>query len=63
MAVIAMFYGIIVSMYYFDTRQHHRPHIHVKYQDEEVVLSIPDGEVLGGSLTLILRKKSGILIS
>jgi hypothetical protein len=32
MAVIAMFYGIIVSMYYFDTRQHHRPYIHVKYQ-------------------------------
>jgi hypothetical protein len=30
-----MFYGIIVSMYYFDTRQHHRPHIQVKYQDEE----------------------------
>ena len=50
MAVIAMFYGIIVSMYYFDTRQHHRPHIHVKYQEQEVVLAIPDGEVLGGSL-------------
>jgi hypothetical protein len=32
-------------MYYFDTRQHHHPHIHVKYQDEEVVLSIPDGDV------------------
>jgi hypothetical protein len=50
MAVIAMFYGIIVSMYYFDNRQHHRPHIHVKYQDEEVVLSIPDGELLEGGL-------------
>ena len=50
MAVISMFYGIIVSMYYFDTRQHHRPHIHVKYQGQEVVLSIPEGEVLGGSL-------------
>ena len=50
MAVIAMFYGIIVSMYYFDTRQHHRPHIHVKYQEQEIVLAIPDGEVLGGSL-------------
>jgi hypothetical protein len=50
MAVIAMFYGIIVSMYYFDTRQHHRPHIHVKYQEQEVVLAIPEGEVLGGSL-------------
>ena len=50
MAVIAMFYGIIVQMYYFDTRQHQRPHIHVKYQEQEVVLAIPDGEVLGGSL-------------
>jgi len=37
-------------MYYFDTRQHHRPHIHVKYQEQEVVLSIPEGEVLGGQL-------------
>ncbi len=26
------------------------PHIHVKYQGQEVVLSIPDGEVLGGQL-------------
>ena len=52
MAVIAMFYGVIISMYYFDTRQHHRPHIHVKYQNEEVILAIPDGEVLGGSLKI-----------
>jgi len=50
MAVIAMFYGVIVSMYYFDTRQHHLPHIHVKYQEQEVVLSIPDGKVLEGKL-------------
>ncbi len=50
MAVIAMFYGIIVSMYYFDSRRHHQPHIHVKYQDQEVVLSIPGGEVLEGNL-------------
>jgi shikimate kinase len=50
MAVIAMFYGIIVSMYYLDNRRHHLPHIHVKYQEQEVVLSIPDGDVLEGSL-------------
>jgi hypothetical protein len=50
MAVLSMFYGIIVSMYYFDTQRHHVPHIHVRYQEEEVVLSIPDGEVLEGSL-------------
>lgn len=32
MAIISMFYGIIISMYYLDTRKHHIPHIHVKYQ-------------------------------
>jgi len=45
-----MFYGIIVSMYYFDNRRHQRPHIHAKYQDEEVVLSIPEGDILEGEL-------------
>lgn len=50
MAIISMFYGIIVSMYFFDNRRHKRPHIHAKYQDEEVVISIPDGEVLEGEL-------------
>ena len=50
MAVIAMFYGIIVSMYFFDNKKHHRPHIHVKYQGQEVILSIPEGDVLQGEL-------------
>jgi uncharacterized protein DUF4160 len=50
MPVISMFYGIIVLMYYFDNRRHQRPHIHVQYNDEEAVISIPDGEVMEGSL-------------
>jgi len=50
MAIISMFYGIIVSMYYLDNKRHNYPHIHVKYQDEEVVLQIPDGEILEGSI-------------
>lgn len=50
MAIIAMFYGIIVSMYYFDNRRHHLPHIHVKYQQQEAVIAIPGGEVLEGEL-------------
>lgn len=50
MPVISTFYGIIVLMYYFDNRGHQRPHIHVQYNDEEVVVAIPDGEVLEGSL-------------
>lgn len=52
MAVISMFYGIIVSMYYFDTRQHQLPHIYVRYQDQEAVMAIPSGEVLEGALPL-----------
>jgi hypothetical protein len=52
MAIISMFYGIIISMYYLDNRQHHLPHIHVKYQDEEAVISIIDGEILEGFLKI-----------
>lgn len=48
MPVISMFYGIIVSLYFFDNKEHKAPHIHVRYQDEEAVLSIPDGSVLAG---------------
>ena len=28
-------------MYYLDNRQHNIPHIHVRYQDEEAIISIP----------------------
>lgn len=50
MAVISMFYGIIVSMYYFDNRCHHSPHIHIRCQGEEAVFAIPNGELLEGTM-------------
>ena len=50
MPVISMFYGIIVPLYFADDRRHKRPHIHVTYQESEVVLALPDGDVLDGSL-------------
>jgi hypothetical protein len=50
MAVISMFYGLIIYMYFQDNKRHHFPHIHVKYQDEDAVISIPDGLLLEGSL-------------
>jgi hypothetical protein len=50
MPVISMFYGLIVSMYYLDNKQHHFPHIHVKYQDDEAVFKIPDGVLLEGDI-------------
>ena len=52
MPVISMFYGITISLYFLDNRRHHRPHIHARFQDEEAVISIPEGELLEGNLPL-----------
>ncbi len=37
-------------MYYFDTRRHHTPHVHVRYQDQEAVIAIITGDLLEGQL-------------
>ena len=50
MPAISMFYGIIVYMYFMDNKQHKLPHIHVKYQESEVIIAIPDGDVLDGRI-------------
>ena len=50
MAVLSMFYEMIISMFYGDNKEHKLPHIHVKYQDFEAVFSIPDGELISGAL-------------
>ena len=41
--------AIIINMRFFDTRQHHKPHVHVVYNDFEAVIAI-DGELLAGGL-------------
>jgi desulfoferrodoxin (superoxide reductase-like protein) len=51
MPTISMFYGILVLMFYRDNRQHHTPHIHVRYQDEEAVIEIPTGALIAGSIS------------
>ena len=48
MAIISMFHGIIISMYYFDNNKHHIPHVHVRCQNAEIVLSILDLTILDG---------------
>ena len=50
MPAISMFYGIIVYMYFVDNKQHRLPHIHVRYQNDEAIVAIPDGEVLEGDI-------------
>jgi hypothetical protein len=56
MAIISMFYGIIVSMYYFDNQKHKTPHIHIKYQGEEAVFSLLDSSILSGTMKTNKRK-------
>ncbi len=50
MPTISLFYGILISMLYIANRPHKTPHIHANCQGESAVLSIPDGDVLAGSL-------------
>ncbi|MEA3522516.1 MAG: DUF4160 domain-containing protein [Campylobacterota bacterium] len=50
MPSLSMFYGIIIYMYYKDNNQHHKPHIHAIYQDDEVIIEIPNGEILEGKI-------------
>jgi hypothetical protein len=50
MPTISMFFGIVVSLYFIDNRKHKHPHIHIKYQKNEAVISIPNGELLDGKL-------------
>ena len=47
---ISMFYGIIIAMHWESGEPHHLPHIHAEYQDHEAVFSLPEGELLAGSL-------------
>jgi hypothetical protein len=50
MPAISMFYGIIIYMYFFDQKMHNLPHIHAKYQNFEVIVEIPDGNILEGEI-------------
>ena len=37
-------------MYYLDTKQHHLPHIHIRYGEMEGIYGIPDGNLIEGTL-------------
>ena len=50
MPILSMFYGIVIRMYFYDDKQHHRPHVHAEYAGEQAVFSIGAGKILTGSL-------------
>ncbi len=45
-----MFYGILILIYFYDNKQHNRPHIHAEFAEFEASIAIDDGSVLAGSL-------------
>lgn len=47
MPTIAIFYGIVIWMYW---RDHGPPHLHAFYQGYEALIAIESGEVIGGRL-------------
>ncbi len=50
MPTISMFYGVLVRMFFRDVEKHKLPHIHVEYQGQVAVYSIPEGELLAGKI-------------
>jgi desulfoferrodoxin (superoxide reductase-like protein) len=46
-----MFYGLLVYMYFFDNKEHHIPHIHVEYQDDQSVFAIETGDLITGKIS------------
>ncbi len=51
MPELSRFYGIVIKMFFNDTTQHHKPHVHVTYGEYKCVLAI-DGELLSGSIPI-----------
>jgi hypothetical protein len=43
MPAISLFYGIIISLYFYDDERYKLPHIHAKYQGMDASFSILDG--------------------
>lgn len=49
MPVLAMFYGIIIRMYFLQS-EHNPPHIHAIYNDSVAAIDFMTGDVLEGNL-------------
>jgi hypothetical protein len=49
MPTIAMFFGIIIRMYY-SPKEHNPPHIHAYFQDSVITINILDCEIMDGQM-------------
>ncbi|MBD5146148.1 MAG: DUF4160 domain-containing protein [Ruminococcus sp.] len=49
MPELSRFYNIVVKMIFKDDSQHHKPHVHVYYNEYEASVGL-DGELLAGNI-------------
>ncbi|MBR4614173.1 MAG: DUF4160 domain-containing protein, partial [Kiritimatiellae bacterium] len=47
--------SLIIYLRFYDTKQHHKPHVHVKCNEDEAVVAL-DGEMLSGELPIRQRR-------
>ena len=50
MPLISQFYGILIYLYKELGGHHHRPHIHIKYNEYEASLSLDGKDIIDGHL-------------
>lgn len=50
MPLVSSFYGILIYMYWLDTKHHNLPHVHARYAEFEAVFAIESGDLLDGEL-------------
>lgn len=55
MPIISQFYGIIIQMFFNENQKHYKEHIHVRYNEYEVVYDL-DGNILEGDLPVKQKK-------
>lgn len=46
---LSEFYGIVITMYFFD---HAPPHFHARYAEHDAVIGIADGALIAGQLPM-----------
>jgi len=46
---ISEFFGIVIYMYWFDTKRHKKPHLHAVYQNQQAVFDL-NGNCIAGSI-------------
>lgn len=47
MPIISQFYGIIISMFFSESEQHHLPHLHARYNANKATYDLESNKING----------------